>query len=74
MRKRGMSEAAILAALLVENETRCLPPLPEEQVRAIAKGMNRYQLGSPAPLPKHKKSQKGRHSKVRFPNVEVSCE
>jgi putative DNA primase/helicase len=52
MRKRGMSEAAILAALLVENETRCKPPLSEEQVRAIASGMTRYPLGAPAPLPK----------------------
>jgi hypothetical protein len=45
MRRRGMSAEAIYAALAVENTTRCVPPLPEEQVRSIAQGMSRYQPG-----------------------------
>jgi hypothetical protein len=45
MRRRGMSEAAMLAALLVENE-RCDPPLPEEDVRKIAESIGRYEPAS----------------------------
>lgn len=37
MRRRGMSEAGMLAALRAENETRCRPPLSDEQVSKIAK-------------------------------------
>ncbi|MGQ9506218.1 MAG: phage/plasmid primase, P4 family [Thermogutta sp.] len=42
MRRRGMSEAAILAALLEENARRCVPPLPEEEVARIARSIARY--------------------------------
>jgi hypothetical protein len=42
MRRRGMDEAAIAAALLVENEQKCDPPLPEAEVRAIAKSVAGY--------------------------------
>lgn len=47
MRARGMGEAAIYAALLVENKSRCTPPLNEEEVRQIAHSVLRY-----APNPK----------------------
>lgn len=43
MRRRGMSEAAILAALLTENSARCEPPLPESEVRRIAESIGRYE-------------------------------
>lgn len=43
MRRRGASEEGILAALLEENEHRCVPPLPEKQVRKIAKSIARKQ-------------------------------
>jgi hypothetical protein len=43
MQRRGMSLAAIEAALLAENETRCSPPLPESEVRAIARSICRYE-------------------------------
>ncbi len=33
MRRRGMSEAAILAALLEENRTRCVPQIPGHEVK-----------------------------------------
>lgn len=42
MRRRGMSEAAIFAALSVENDERCSPPLPEADIRKIAKSVARY--------------------------------
>jgi putative DNA primase/helicase len=74
MRARGMSEAAILAALRVENETRCVPPLPDGVVQVIAQGMNRYELGAPAPInPNNKpnKSKKGSHRKIYLPTVRV---
>ncbi len=37
MRRRGMSEAAILAALLVENQERCNPPLVQKEVEDIVR-------------------------------------
>jgi hypothetical protein len=42
MRRRGMSEAAILAALRAENVARCHPPLPDGQVCKIARSVGRY--------------------------------
>lgn len=42
MRRRGMTEAAILAALDAENMTRCRPPLPAAEVRTIARSVVRY--------------------------------
>lgn len=43
MRRRGMGEPAIFAALREENRARCEPPLPEAEVRAIAASVGRYQ-------------------------------
>ena len=43
MRRPGMSEAAILAALLEENERRCQPPLPRAEVEKIAASIARYE-------------------------------
>jgi len=39
MRRRGASELAILAALREENETRVSPPLPDKDLRRIAKSI-----------------------------------
>ncbi len=36
MAARGLGAAAVVAALLEENRTRCRPPLPENEVRALA--------------------------------------
>ncbi len=47
MRRRGMGEETILAALLTANEKQCSPPLDESEVRTIAKSVSRYQ---PDPL------------------------
>ena len=42
LRRRGASEAAISAALHVENDTRCVPPLPSSEVDRIASSVARY--------------------------------
>lgn len=42
MRRRGMSQAAIRAALHADNRTRCVPPLVDEEVEQIAKSVARY--------------------------------
>lgn len=41
MRRRGMSQESIAAALIHENE-RCQPPLPESEVASIAASVARY--------------------------------
>lgn len=47
MRRRGMSEPAIAEALLVENASRCEPPLGEDEVRRIAESVARYAPADP---------------------------
>jgi putative DNA primase/helicase len=42
MRRRGMSQEAIAAALQAENEERCRPPLEAEEVERIARSVGRY--------------------------------
>lgn len=42
MRRKGMTEVAIAAALQAENQTRCSPPLDEDEVAAIAASVMRY--------------------------------
>lgn len=42
MRRQGMSESAMLAALRIENENRCDPPLDDTELITIAKSMMRY--------------------------------
>ena len=42
MRRRGMSPAAILAALLEHNRESCDPPLPDREVQVIAESIGRY--------------------------------
>ena len=43
MRRRGMADPEIYAALTVVNAQRCAPPLPGEEVRDIAAGITRYE-------------------------------
>lgn len=42
LRHRGCTQAEIEPVLLEMNTNRCSPPLPEEEVRAIARSMERY--------------------------------
>ncbi len=44
MRHRGMSEEAIRSALTVENK-RCIPPMDETELYAIARGIQKYPAG-----------------------------
>jgi len=43
MRRFGMSEAEILAAITVANEARCVPPLDSGEVEKIAENISRYE-------------------------------
>jgi putative DNA primase/helicase len=45
MRKRGMNEAAILAALEAINRTQCEKPLPDSKIKDIAQSYGRYPSG-----------------------------
>src|SRR6202162_4741148 len=51
MRARGFSVSAILAALEVENQERCVPPLPAYEVAGIAESLGRYPPAAPVVLP-----------------------
>jgi putative DNA primase/helicase len=46
MRYAGMDSKAVLQALLVENEKRCDPPLPESEIREVAESICRYEAGT----------------------------
>ena len=46
MRKRGLGETAIRAALLEHNSRECDPPLPEAEVAGIAASVSRYSPGA----------------------------
>ena len=48
MRKRGMTEGSICAALLEENKAKCNPPLSEGEVRSIAQSVSRYEQSAAA--------------------------
>lgn len=51
MRRKGATPDAIRAALLAENAARCSPPLSEDEVRAIAASVGRYEsAGEPEHL------------------------
>jgi hypothetical protein len=47
MRRKGMSEEGIRAALSVENAARCVPPLDEDEVATIAASVSRYEPAGP---------------------------
>lgn len=59
MRRRGMLEEAIYAALSVENEQRCQPPLPDMDVRKIAHSVSRYSPEDPAYVYPEKTTMEG---------------
>jgi putative DNA primase/helicase len=43
MRRRGMTDSEMLAALRVMNSERCTPPLSDRDLRRIAKSVSRYE-------------------------------
>ena len=46
LRRLGLSQPELEAALLEANRIRCVPPLPEREVLAIARSVSRYPAGS----------------------------
>lgn len=56
MRRRGMPEDAIAAALLVINATRCHPSLPDDEVRSIARSVANYEPDPVASLPAYSRA------------------
>jgi putative DNA primase/helicase len=51
LRAKGLTVDAIEAALQVENETKCAPPLRADEVRSIAESAGRYSDGNSWPDP-----------------------
>lgn len=49
MRRRGASVEGILAALEVENDTRCVPPVSRSDLERISNSMGRYDPADPVP-------------------------
>jgi hypothetical protein len=45
LRGKGFAQASIEAGLLAENRTRCAPPLPDKEVRGIAKSAGKHAPG-----------------------------
>lgn len=54
MRQRGMSEDSIYAALRIENAERCTPPLPDSDLRRIARSVARYEPSRDIPVSRAK--------------------
>jgi hypothetical protein len=54
LRRRSVSPEGIMAALLAENAARCVPPLPDDEVRTIARSASQYtpavDYAPPAPV------------------------
>jgi len=44
--RQGVTEETLVHALLSENDQRCVPPLPEEEVKRIAQSVARYPQGT----------------------------
>jgi Bifunctional DNA primase/polymerase, N-terminal/Primase C terminal 1 (PriCT-1)/Protein of unknown function (DUF3987) len=42
MRNKGMAEASIFAALKIENQSKCDPPLPNDEIQKIANSISKY--------------------------------
>lgn len=66
MRRRGASEKGILAALREENETRVVPPLPDKDLKRIAKS-----IAKKDPAPTNGKRPLGKMHLQRLSNVEA---
>ncbi len=74
MRRKGMTEEAIRAGLLAENEQRCDPPLSDDEVRGIARSVSRYPPAatgrpvSPSVQEAHKAVPQPRAEAISFPD------
>lgn len=68
MRRRGMSEESILAALTVENADRCFPPLPVSEVTTIARSVAGY---APADVPGDSRDTPAREKNFEAPYLDA---
>jgi putative DNA primase/helicase len=64
-RRKGYDESVIAANLLAANAARCVPPLDESEVRAIARSVARY---TPGVVVSESKKENGVHVVVRNAN------
>lgn len=65
LRRKGMTDAELEVALLALNTTRCEPPLPEREVRAIARSVGRYQPDEGANLMARHAEEEARAARAR---------
>jgi hypothetical protein len=79
LRRAGLSEESIYAALIIENQQDCEPPLEADEVRSIARSISRYEPGDaplvfvngqPAPTEPSPKSDEGLLKVVSMADVE----
>jgi putative DNA primase/helicase len=68
LRYAGMSEDEILGALLVVNETRCKPPLPDDEVLSIARSISKRDTA----IDKEVHKMRVREEAARFRRVSAS--
>lgn len=59
MRRRGFSQTAIAAALEAENQSRCDPPLDDEEVEQIVESICRYEPNEAASQPVQSRAELG---------------
>jgi RepB DNA-primase from phage plasmid/AAA domain/Primase C terminal 1 (PriCT-1) len=71
LRRRGLDEVSIFAALTGINETKCRPPLGKEEVASIARSVSRYKPAKTFPI---KQNGRNSHSHSRIGNVNVNEE
>lgn len=64
MRRQGTDQEAITTALLAINEAQCQPPLPDTEVKAIAKSTSRY-TPQPTPEPKEEAPDNGHRPELK---------
>ncbi len=67
MRRKSMTPAAIEAALLVENAARCTPPLPDAEVREIARSVSRYEPAAPVQVAEQAKPHPAQQDARQWP-------
>lgn len=70
LRRRGLGQTAIEAALLAENIERCQPPLPDADVLGIAQSIGRYPPGRYPSAP-HRPSGRNTHRKIHIPPMVI---
>jgi len=67
MRRRGMDNESIFLALNAENLNKCVPPLPEKEVRALVESVMRYNpQAEPVMLPRDRVTAEWAFAKTVF--------